>query len=110
MGYRDTFFNNNKSNHGWYDCEYCGDKLRKGDVDVDHQIAQARGGSDNSSNLVAACSHCNRQKGSMDNLDYQIWRDLYEDEIEERFEMDEIKYGYDEAVRRENRRKPPYIK
>ena len=46
----------------------------------------------------------------MDNLDYQIWRDLYEDEIEERFEMDEIKYGYDEAVRRENRRKPPYIK
>lgn len=110
MGYRDTFFNNNKSNHGWYTCEYCGEKLRKGNVDVDHQTAQARGGSNSSSNLVASCPHCNRQKGSMDSLDYQIWKDTYEDEIEERFERDEKKYGYDEAVRRENRRKPPHIK
>ena len=110
MSYRSDFFKSNKSNHGWYTCAYCGEKFRKDDIDVDHRISQAHGGSNSGSNLVAACPHCNRQKGRMDDDEYEIWKDIYEDEIESRFESDEKKYGYSEAVRRESRRKLPYIK
>ena len=46
MGYRDIYFDRNKSNHGWYTCVRCGKKLRKSDVDIDHIIPQSRGGSD----------------------------------------------------------------
>lgn len=33
-GYREDWFDNNESNHGWYTCVRCGKKLRKGDVDI----------------------------------------------------------------------------
>ena len=46
MGYRDDYFNNNASDHGWYTCVRCGKKLRKGDVDIDHIIPQSYGGGD----------------------------------------------------------------
>lgn len=75
MGYRDTFFNNNASNNGWYHCEYCGDGLRKNEVTVDHVIPQSHGGSDDPDNLVAACRHCNSQKGDKDDADYEYWLD-----------------------------------
>lgn len=76
MSYRDDFFKNNKSNHGWYDCAYCGTKLRKSDVDVDHITPKARGGSNSLSNLTASCSHCNRSKGSLDDVEYEIRKDF----------------------------------
>ena len=110
MGYRDDFFKNNKGKNGKYECAYCGEKLSNNEVDVDHVFPKARGGSNHVSNLTASCSHCNRQKGSMDDVEYGIYKDLWEDEIEEAFERDEKKYGYREAVRREERRKSPYIK
>lgn len=110
MSYRDDFFKNNKSNHGWYDCAYCGTKLRKNDVEVDHITPKARGGGNELSNLTASCTHCNRQKGSLDDVEYEIDRDLRKEEIEKRFERDEMKYGYTEAMRRELNRKTPYIK
>lgn len=47
MGYRDEYFKNNKSDHGWYTCVRCGKKLCKGDADIDHILPQNRGGSDN---------------------------------------------------------------
>lgn len=62
MGYRDEWFDNNDSNHGWYTCVRCGKKLRKGDVDIDHIIPQNYGGSDNLNNLQCMCRHCNRSK------------------------------------------------
>ena len=46
MGYRDDWFDNNDSNHGWYTCVRCGRKLRRGDVDIDHIIPQSYGGRD----------------------------------------------------------------
>ena len=46
MGYRDDFFDNNKSNYGWYTCVRCGKKLRKGDADIDHILPQNYGGGD----------------------------------------------------------------
>lgn len=43
-------------------CVYCGDQ--SGPFDVDHVMPRSRGGSDDAENLVIACSHCNRSKGS----------------------------------------------
>lgn len=60
--YRDKWFENNQSNHGWYACIRCGKKLRKGDVDIDHIIPQSRGGRDNINNLQCMCKRCNRSK------------------------------------------------
>lgn len=67
MGYRDDYFNDNKSNSGWYTCQNCGKKMRKGDVDIDHIIPQSYGGSDNLYNLQCMCRYCNRSK--RDSLD-----------------------------------------
>ncbi len=72
-GYRDKYFDNNSSNHGWYTCVRCGRKLRKGDVDIDHIIPQSRGGRDNLDNLQCMCKHCNRSK--RDDIDYRTATD-----------------------------------
>lgn len=62
MGYRDDFFTENPSNHGWYTCVKCGRKLRKGDTDIDHILPQNYGGGDGLDNLQCLCKHCNRSK------------------------------------------------
>lgn len=62
MGYRDNYFNENKSNYGWYTCIRCGKKLRKGDVDIDHILPQSWGGGHGADNLQCLCKHCNRSK------------------------------------------------
>lgn len=60
--YRQAWFDDNKSNHGWYTCAKCGKKLRKGDADIDHILPQKYGGSNNLRNLQCLCKHCNRSK------------------------------------------------
>ena len=60
--YRETWFENNESNHGWYTCAKCGKKIRKADVDIDHIVPQKYGGSDSLWNLQCLCKHCNRSK------------------------------------------------
>ena len=62
MGYRDDYFNNNPSNHGWYTCAKCGRKLRRGDADIDHIFPQSCGGWDAEDNLQCLCKRCNRSK------------------------------------------------
>ena len=69
MGYREDYFNHNKSDHGWYTCVRCGRKLRKGDIDIDHIIPQKYGGGDGLNNLQCMCKHCNRSKKDNVNLD-----------------------------------------
>ena len=64
MGYRDTFFDENKGNNGWYTCERCNKKLRKGDADIDHILPQKYGGGDGLHNLQCLCVSCNRSKGA----------------------------------------------
>ena len=49
--YRELWFQNNESNHGWYTCVRCGKNFRKKDIDIDHIIPQNRGGKDNLNNL-----------------------------------------------------------
>ena len=62
MNYRDMYFAENKSDHGWYTCAMCGKKVRKCDADVDHIIPQKYGGKDELYNLQCLCKHCNRSK------------------------------------------------
>ncbi len=64
MGYRDDYFDDNKSNCGWYTCQRCGKKLRKDDADIDHIIPQKYGGGDGLHNLQCLCVYCNRSKGA----------------------------------------------
>ena len=46
-------------------CHYCGEALHPlRDFTVDHVMPVARGGSDEPSNLVAACRRCNGRKGT----------------------------------------------
>ncbi|MBQ9480287.1 MAG: HNH endonuclease [Selenomonadaceae bacterium] len=60
--YRQKYFEETKSDHGWYTCRRCGGKFRKKDMDVDHIIPQHYGGSDSIYNLQGLCKHCNRSK------------------------------------------------
>ncbi len=62
MGYRENWFAENKSDHGWYTCAKCGKKIRKAEVDIDHIVPQKYGGSDKLFNLQCLCKHCNRSK------------------------------------------------
>lgn len=71
--YRDKWFENNNSNHGWYTCVRCGKSFRKKDIDIDHIIPKKYGGRDNLNNLQCMCKHCNRSKQANINksiLDY----------------------------------------
>lgn len=47
-----------------YECQYCGNEFETKQLTFDHVVPRARGGTSNWSNVVSACSTCNRQKGS----------------------------------------------
>jgi 5-methylcytosine-specific restriction endonuclease McrA len=47
-------------------CKYCLCKLNHKSVTRDHVRPRSAGGSDQRNNIVAACSPCNRLKGSID--------------------------------------------
>lgn len=45
-------------------CQYCGNRLPKSDLTIDHVTPRSRGGRDTWENLVLACVKCNIRKGS----------------------------------------------
>ncbi|MFY9341122.1 MAG: HNH endonuclease [Planctomycetota bacterium] len=47
-------------------CVYCGTAGTDAELQVDHRIAVANGGSNHIANLVTACAKCNRSKGAGD--------------------------------------------
>ena len=50
-----------------YSCQYCGEHLETlTDMDVDHIVARSAGGSNDISNLRAACHPCNSMKRGWD--------------------------------------------
>lgn len=68
MGYRQKWFEANRSRSGWYKCVCCGKKFREKDIDIDHIVPKYRGGTDELWNLQPMCRHCNRSKqAKMDN-------------------------------------------
>jgi 5-methylcytosine-specific restriction endonuclease McrA len=44
-------------------CQYCGKKLAKSELTIDHVVPRSRGGRDSWENLVLACVQCNVRKG-----------------------------------------------
>ena len=47
-----------------HQCQYCGVYCRPATTTIDHVIPKSKGGLSTWENLVTACSHCNRKKGS----------------------------------------------
>ena len=62
--YRENYFAKNPSTNGWYRCNSCSTKLRKGDSDltIDHIVPQKFGGSNAVLNLQVLCRSCNSKK------------------------------------------------
>ncbi len=46
-------------------CHYCDTLVTYDEVQIDHVLAKARGGSDAPHNLVLACPRCNHMKGTL---------------------------------------------
>lgn len=46
-----------------YTCQYCGEQLKKNQLNLDHVIPRSRGGRTTWDNVVASCHDCNRRKG-----------------------------------------------
>lgn len=44
-------------------CQYCGRKLPRHELNLDHVIPRSKGGSSIWENVVCSCQECNRQKG-----------------------------------------------
>jgi 5-methylcytosine-specific restriction endonuclease McrA len=44
-------------------CQYCGKRLPRTDLNLDHVIPRSRGGMSTWENIVCSCHHCNRRKG-----------------------------------------------
>jgi 5-methylcytosine-specific restriction endonuclease McrA len=46
-----------------YTCQYCGERLPKAKLTIDHVTPRSRGGETRWENIVTACGPCNRRKG-----------------------------------------------
>ena len=44
-------------------CQYCGNKFRRSDLNLDHVIPKSKGGKTSWSNVVCSCYACNLKKG-----------------------------------------------
>lgn len=78
--YRERFIESHPPRNGKYRCVYCGKRISKDDMQVDHVIAVGRvkknwlyrlcvpNGVNDLSNLVPSCSKCNNKKGSKGGL------------------------------------------
>lgn len=48
-----------------YTCQYCGRRLPRSKLNIDHVVPRVRGGQTTWENVVASCHECNRRKGGM---------------------------------------------
>lgn len=56
-----------------FTCAYCGRDLRNAsprDVTLDHLLPRSAGGTNEATNLITACLHCNSQRGNKAYADY----------------------------------------
>jgi hypothetical protein len=49
-----------------FKCMFCGAKMGKQQLTMDHFVALENGGANDASNLISACKKCNKDKGSQD--------------------------------------------
>lgn len=59
-------------------CEACGVSARKTQIDVDHIVPRAKGGSNDITNLQALCRTCNAQKRDRDDTNFIEVQDSYD--------------------------------
>ena len=64
-------------------CEACGVSSKDTQIDVDHIVPRARGGSNDPTNLQALCRTCNSQKRDKDDTDFSSVHDSYAQREEE---------------------------
>lgn len=61
-------------------CQYCGARAPDVDLEVDHIVSVASGGSNDETNLITACFRCNRGKKEQSQPKFavlaQLWRHL----------------------------------
>lgn len=48
-----------------YTCQYCGNRFKKSDLNIDHVIPRSRGGKTTWENVVTSCVPCNLKKGGL---------------------------------------------
>jgi 5-methylcytosine-specific restriction endonuclease McrA len=46
-----------------FQCQYCGRKVQRADLNLDHVVPRAHGGKSTWENVVTSCVDCNRSKG-----------------------------------------------
>lgn len=46
-------------------CQYCGKRLPRSELNLDHVIPRSKGGASNWNNVVCSCFVCNRKKGGL---------------------------------------------
>jgi 5-methylcytosine-specific restriction endonuclease McrA len=56
-----------------FTCAYCGRKPPEGEIHIDHVTPVSAGGTNQITNLVAACADCNRGKGPTALSDDSWW-------------------------------------
>ncbi|MGF1679518.1 MAG: HNH endonuclease [Candidatus Methylacidiphilales bacterium] len=47
-----------------FQCQYCGNKFDRSDLNIDHVVPRARGGKTTWENVVCSCVKCNTKKGN----------------------------------------------
>lgn len=52
-------------------CYYCGQKVERKELTMDHVVPLARGGRSSKGNIVASCKTCNTKKRTMLPLEWQ---------------------------------------
>lgn len=53
-----------------YRCHYCNQVFRAGDLQREHRVPLSRGGVNSAANIVPSCGPCNREKGTMTDVEY----------------------------------------
>lgn len=83
-------------------CRYCGRKLKRSKVTIDHMFPRDIGGVSIPINLLPSCSNCNSFKSNLNYHQYKIYRTLdrkkqseFRRMIEEHNEKMRYKYGFD---------------
>ena len=52
-------------------CVYCGNVYQYDELQIEHMIPKALGGSDHIRNCQLACRHCNQAKGTMTDIEFR---------------------------------------
>lgn len=64
-----------------FTCQYCGRSSPEVELQVDHIVPQAKGGSDDIDNLITACSECNYAKNDTQLFDSSYLKNSFEEQV-----------------------------